>query len=250
MVFFGTLCNWIKKILYDGTMAVKINNVVGLYFKSSKGVREGDPLSPFLFNAAVQCLAKMVLKLKIMISLRVWHLISLKKVCIMQYADDTVICITHDPEKATKLKLLLHLLMSGLKFNYQKSEIYLIGGDNVIADAYSSLFGCQVGNLPMKYLGVPVTHRTLRLSDLDPLDAKFIKINKLDAWVGGSNSSGGRITLVNASLSGLPSYFMSLFFQKKTFLEKMDKHRRRFIWHGKKKHKGLLHGEMVQNLQI
>jgi hypothetical protein len=87
----------------------------------------------------------------------------------------------------------------------------------------------------MKYLCVPVTHRILRISYLDPLDAKFIK--KLDAWVGGSNSCG-RLTLVNASLSSLPFYFMSLFLPKKTFLEKMDKHRRRFFWHGEKNKKG------------
>jgi mannosylglycoprotein endo-beta-mannosidase len=75
----------------------------------------------------------------------------------------------------------------------------------------------------MKYLGVHVTYRNLRVSNLDPLDKKFIK--KLDAWVGGANSSGGRLTLVNACLSSLPSYFMSLFLLCKTFLEKMDKHR-------------------------
>jgi hypothetical protein len=88
----------------------------------------------------------------------------------------------------------------------------------------------------MKYLGVPVTHRTLRVSDLDLLDTKFIK--KLDAWVGSSNCSGGRLTLVNSSLSSLPSYFMSLFYLNNTFLEKMGKHRRRLFWHGKKVKKG------------
>jgi hypothetical protein len=36
--------------------------VIGPYFKSSKGVRQGNPLSPFLFNDVVQCLAKMVLE--------------------------------------------------------------------------------------------------------------------------------------------------------------------------------------------
>jgi hypothetical protein len=54
-----------------------------------------------------------------------------------------------------------------------------VGGDNNTADFYSSLLGCQVGTFPMKYLGVPVTYRNLRISDLDPLDKKFIK--KLDA---------------------------------------------------------------------
>jgi hypothetical protein len=156
----------------------------------------------------------------------------------MQYADDTVLCISHDSENALNLKLLLYLfeLMSGLKINYQKSEIFLVGGDNNTAEFYSSLFGCQVGTFPMKYLGVPVTFRNLRVSDLDPLDQKFIK--KLDAWVGGANSSGGRLTLVNACLSSLPSYFMSLFMLCKTFLEKMDKLRRRFFWHGKKLKRG------------
>jgi hypothetical protein len=43
-----------------------------------------------------------------------------KGVAVMQYADDTMICISHDPEKAINLKLMLYLfeLMSGLKINY------------------------------------------------------------------------------------------------------------------------------------
>jgi hypothetical protein len=44
-------------------------------------------------------------------------------------------------------------------------------------------------------------------------------LKKLDAWVGGSNSSGGRLTLMNVSLSSLPSYFMSLFLLSKNFFE-------------------------------
>jgi hypothetical protein len=52
-------------------------------------------------------------------------------------------------------------LMSGLKINYCKSEIYMIGGDNNIAETYSSMFGCKIGLLPMIYLGMPVSFRTL-----------------------------------------------------------------------------------------
>jgi hypothetical protein len=63
---------------------------------------------------------------------------------VLQYADDTVLCISHDAKKAVNLKLLLYMfeLMSGLKINYTKSEIFVIGGDNNIAEMYSSMFGC------------------------------------------------------------------------------------------------------------
>ena len=41
---------------------MKINNICGPYLVSHKGVRQGDPLSPSLFNLVVDCLARMVRK--------------------------------------------------------------------------------------------------------------------------------------------------------------------------------------------
>uniref|UniRef100_A0A453DAZ8 Reverse transcriptase domain-containing protein n=1 Tax=Aegilops tauschii subsp. strangulata TaxID=200361 RepID=A0A453DAZ8_AEGTS len=53
-------CGWIKNILNNGTVSIKLNNETGPYFVSRKGVRQGDPHSPFLFNLAVECLSKMI----------------------------------------------------------------------------------------------------------------------------------------------------------------------------------------------
>jgi hypothetical protein len=53
MGFYNTL-GWVKKFVYNGILSVKINNVLESYFQSAKGVRQGDPLSPFIFNASVQ----------------------------------------------------------------------------------------------------------------------------------------------------------------------------------------------------
>lgn len=121
-------------------------------------------------------------------------------VVILQYADDTLLCITHDPSKALNLKLLLYMfeLMSGLTINYLKSEVFTIGGDNDVAGFYVDMFGCQVGSLPMKYLGVPVTFSMLKNIDWDFLDAKLIK--RLYAWIGYSASSEARTILINSSL--------------------------------------------------
>uniref|UniRef100_A0A453KRM5 Reverse transcriptase domain-containing protein n=1 Tax=Aegilops tauschii subsp. strangulata TaxID=200361 RepID=A0A453KRM5_AEGTS len=54
-------CGWIGQILRNGIVSVKINNTLGPYFQSSKGVRQGDSISPFLFNLAAECLSKMIL---------------------------------------------------------------------------------------------------------------------------------------------------------------------------------------------
>jgi retron-type reverse transcriptase len=71
MSFGDFWCNKVEKILQNGTVSVKINNVIGPYFQSSKGVRQGDPLSLFLFNSAAHALLRWCLRLKIIISLLV-----------------------------------------------------------------------------------------------------------------------------------------------------------------------------------
>ena len=58
--FGPTWCGWIQFFLKNGTVSIKLNNETGPYFQSHKGVRQGDPHSPFLFNIAIEALSKMI----------------------------------------------------------------------------------------------------------------------------------------------------------------------------------------------
>jgi len=174
--FCDTWINWIKTVVTGGTVCVKLKNIEGPYFVSHKGVRQGDPLSPILFNFVADYLARMVKMAQhngLLCGLAE-NLIP-KGVAILQYADDTIICLKNDVEKARNMKLLLYLyeVMSGLKINFGKSEVILVNGDNDTQILYADLFNCQAGLFPIKYLGVPVGPGRLHIKDWVPLQEKI-----------------------------------------------------------------------------
>ena len=76
---------------------------------------------------------------------------------------------------------------------------------------------------------MPVTFSSLRVADWDFLEARFIK--RCDSGLGGNASSGGRLTLLNANISSIAFYYMSMYLLSKTILARIDKCRRRFFWH-------------------
>ena len=88
-------------------------------------------------------------------------------VAILQYADDTILCIQDDKDQATNLKLLLCIYeeMSGLKINFSKSEVIMVSQDDVKGVNFSNLFNCAIGKWPIKYLGVPVSGSRLHVAD-------------------------------------------------------------------------------------
>ena len=62
--FSPVWCEWISKVMSRGSIAVKVNDNLGHYFQTRKGVRQGDPLSPILFNIVVDMLAILISRAK------------------------------------------------------------------------------------------------------------------------------------------------------------------------------------------
>ena len=203
------------------------------YFTSHKGVRQGDPLSPILFKIVADCLARMVRKAQRnnLICGLADNLID-KGVAILQYVDDTIVCVKDNIDIARNMKLLLYLyeIMSSLKINFTKSEVLLINGDDEKYMQYAELFNCKIGRFPIKYLGVPVSPNRLHVCDWTPLLDKNEK--KLSTCKGSSLSIADRTTLINSSLSSSFIYHMSIYLFPKTIVAKLDKQRRIFFWQG------------------
>jgi hypothetical protein len=107
--------------------------------------------------------------------------------------------------------------MSGLKINFEKSEVMLILHDDDKIQTYSDLFNCQSGTWPIKYLGIPICARRPTVAEMRFLGDKTKK--KISAWVGNNMSIGGRMIKIGACLSSTGVYQMSMRLLHKTTIE-------------------------------
>jgi hypothetical protein len=180
--------------------------------------------APTLFNLVVNSLSKMIHlaqqsgKILGLAS----HLVE-SGYAVLQYADDTILFIQDDITSAINLKLVLYLFeaMSGLKINFEKSEVLLVQPDDEKLLFYADLFNCQTGTWPIKYLGTLVCHRRTTVAEMQFVGERIRK--GTEGWIGGALSIGGRVTKIDACLSNSAVYQMSLRLLHKTNIEELEK---------------------------
>lgn len=113
-----------------------------------------------MFNLAADALAHILNKARNAGYIRgvVPHLIE-GGISHLQYADDTIILIEGDEKSVRNVKFLLYCFewMSGLKINYHKSEVVTFGFEEGQQQEIAKALNCKVGQLPMTYLGFPIS---------------------------------------------------------------------------------------------
>ena len=120
----------IMHLVSCGQTAVTINGEVGKFFRNKRGLRQGDPRSPLIFNFVADALSAMLAKDRAAGHIKglVAHLIP-GGVTHLQYAHDMMLLFKPDNHSIASIKLLLLAfeLLSGLKINFLKSEVNTIG---------------------------------------------------------------------------------------------------------------------------
>ncbi|GLT47499.1 hypothetical protein SLA2020_211940 [Shorea laevis] len=231
---FGTKWRgWIMECLSTARISVLVNGSPTREFEVGKGLRQGDPLSPFLFLMIGEGLKSLVQRA---VTEGMLHGIEIGKqgmsVSLLQFADDTIIMGRADAENIHMVKDVLKWfeLMSGLRINFNKSSVYGYNVSERWLKGAAGMVRCGVGRAPLIYLGLPIDGRSGSKKVWEPVVNKFRA--KLTVWKAATLSFGGRLILLNSVLSALPIFYMSLFLLPKSVLVELVSIQRRFLWGG------------------
>ncbi|KAG8100647.1 hypothetical protein GUJ93_ZPchr0013g35164 [Zizania palustris] len=222
---------WISSLLLSAHSAVVLNGIIGKFFTCKRGVRQGDPLSPLLFIIASDLLQYVLNEAAARGVVKAPPCHHLDDFPIVQYVDDTIVFLEATQWNVFALKALLNSFSAstGLKINFDKSCLVPINMERLEAESLAHTFGCGLGSFPFTYLGLPLGIRRPRFQDFTSLISKMEqRLVATSYWL----SFAGRLQIINAVLSALPTYTMCMFHLPVKVVSLIDRIRRQCLWRG------------------
>ncbi|XP_071719506.1 uncharacterized protein [Rutidosis leptorrhynchoides] len=224
---------WIKGCLMSSRASVLVNGSPSEEFHIGRGLRQGDPLSPFLFIICMEGLHAAIMDsmhLNFFKGVQVGCGPNAQVVSHCFFADDALFVGEWNDGNAQNLLCILRCfqLVSGLRINMIKSNLLGVGINGVEVDRLAGNLGCRPDKLPFTFLGLPVGKNMNRIDSWDPILNKFK--SKLATWKVNLLSFGGRLTLIKSVLGALGTYYFSMFKAPKGVLKSFESIRAKFFW--------------------
>lgn len=226
--FGSTFQTWVKILYAAPQAAVRTDRVVSDYFPIGRGTRQGCPLSPLLFDIAIEPLAMAIRNSPLISGVKRGEYIHK----VSMYADDSMFFLSNPNSSLPEVLRIISDFgrISGYKVNLAKSLIFPM---NKQASQMSfDLYPFQVIRDSFTYLGVIVTRL---YKDLFNRNFKVLLDRtkmELSRWVTLPLSLAGRVNSVKMTI--LPR-FLFLFqtlpvFIPKAYFKELDQHISTFIW--------------------
>ncbi|KAG7587002.1 Reverse transcriptase domain [Arabidopsis thaliana x Arabidopsis arenosa] len=231
MHFPGKFIGWISQCISTPQFSVSVNGLSAGYFKSSRGLRQGDPISPYLFVLAMEVFSRLMSSCFSAGFIKFHPKTEELDISHLMFADDVMIFFDGSSSSLESISDTMGLFASwsGLKMNCEKTQLFVAGLDQNEASLFTNS-GFASGSLPIRYLGLPLMSRKLRVSEFSPLIEKLI--NKFRSWAVSSLSYAGRLQLLNSVIYGLVNFWSSVFSLPKACIKKMESLCARFLWSG------------------
>ncbi|CAA7017011.1 unnamed protein product [Microthlaspi erraticum] len=223
---------WIMQCVSGPSMCELWNGEKTSSFKPSRGLRQGDPLSPYLF---VLCMERLCHLIEMAIDEKRWKPISLSrggpKLSHICFADDLILFAEASVAQIRVVRGVLERFCraSGQKVSLEKSKIFF--SDNVSRELRSAISvesGIQSTRELGRYLGMPILQKRINKETFGTVVERVS--SKLAGWKGRVLSMAGHITLSKSVLGSIPVHSMSSCKLPEATLNSLERLSRDFIW--------------------
>ncbi|XP_074266598.1 uncharacterized protein LOC141589875 [Silene latifolia] len=231
----------IKKVMFSipshkvagrATYSLVLNGETCGYFKGAKGLRQGDPLSPLLFTVAMEYFSRILAYTTDTMAFKFHPMCGKLRLSHLMFADDLLLFSKGD---VASIMVLLRsfstfLHASGLQMNATKTNAYFKGVSKELKADVLQVSGFIEGQLPFRYLGIPITCGKLTKQDCQVLVERIV--SRIRGFGTKNLSYSGRLVLVNSVLTTLYNYWINIFLIPKDVLNKINSICRHYLWDG------------------
>lgn len=233
MGFPALFLHWIHTCITTCMISLKINGSLEGYFESKKGLRQGDPLSPYLFVIGMEVLSS-YLRHDLLSSTHFsfhWRAKDLKLSHLI-FADDMFLFCKGDNSSISAMLRSVDRFSncSGLRPNPDKSECFFCNVPSEVIDSTITTTGFQQGKLPIKYLGLPLITTKLKAQDCEALILRLCF--RIESWTNRFLRYSGRLQLLKSVLIGIQGFWAAYLFLPKNILGKIQSCFSKFLWGG------------------
>lgn len=223
---------WIHTCLSTAAFSVSVNGELEGFFGSESGLRQGCALSPYLLVIAINVLSHMLNKAAQSGSISFhpsWTEVNLTH---LSFADDLMIFTDCAVSSLWGVFDVLSEFgnLSGLLINPVKSSIFMAG--YICKDFKDEVqrLGIPTESLPVRYLGLPLTTKTMTNADYKPLIDQ-IRIRLL-SWSSRSLSYADRLQLIKTVIGSITNFWCYVFRLPQHCLDTIEGMCGAFIWSG------------------
>src|SRR6516165_3910674 len=226
------MVRWIQTCLSSAHFSVDMNGELHGFFASSRGVWQGDPLSPYLFIMAMEGLSGLLQEATRTPGFQFHWRCQKLGISHLCFADDLMIFCHADGYSVDIVKSALDKFarFSGLVTNSWKSYVFLSGVDEAERQHLQSILGFQLGVLPVRYLGVPLLSTRLTYADCRPLFERIL--SRIRLWTSASLTYAGRLQLIKSVLFSFQDYWSSMFLLPVAVVRRIEQILAAFLWKG------------------
>ncbi|XP_010507045.1 PREDICTED: uncharacterized protein LOC104783606 [Camelina sativa] len=202
------------------------------FFTSSKGLRQGDPISPYLFVLGMEVFSRLLQSRFEQGYIKYHPKTSGLVLSHLMLADDIMIFFDGSEASLNGINEALDdfASWSGLHMSREKTQLFHTGLDQDQISAISR-HGFPVASLPICYLGLPLMHRKLKIAEYQPLLDQITR--RFNGWAVKTLSYVGRCQLIASIISGTVNFWISVFILPKGCLKKIESLCSRFLWSGR-----------------